>query len=152
MIAYHCDTNTILQAAFQTRKDKHHIAAYNSSMHRLKARGHTVTSQVLNNKASAEYKHVIEEDWDWTYFLIPPDVHRRNAVERAIQIFKAQFLSILAGVDPSFPKFLWNKLLPQTELTLNLLRQATVDPSQSAWENCNGPFNYDATPVVPLGC
>ena len=29
MIAYHCDSNTILQAPFVNRKDKHRIRAYN---------------------------------------------------------------------------------------------------------------------------
>eukprot|EP00804_Cyclotella_cryptica_P030727 CCRYP_009139-RA/>CCRYP_009139-RA protein AED:0.22 eAED:0.22 QI:0/0/0/1/0/0/4/0/733 len=72
--------------------------------------------------------------------------------ERAIQTFKAHFLSILAGVDVSFPNYLWDKLLPQTELTLNLLRQATISPSLSAWEAFHGIFNYDATPLGPMGC
>ena len=35
--------------------------------------------------------------------------------------------------------------IPQTELTLNLLRQSTFNPAQSAWECFHGPFNYDAT-------
>ena len=30
IIAYHCDSNTILQAPFVNRKDKHRIRAYNS--------------------------------------------------------------------------------------------------------------------------
>ena len=66
--------------------------------------------------------------------------------------FKAHFLSILAGIDPAFPNYLWDKLLPQTELTLNLLRQSTLAPAISAWEAFNGPFNYDATPLGPIGC
>ena len=32
MIAYHCDSNTILQSPFGNRKDKHRIRAYNSIM------------------------------------------------------------------------------------------------------------------------
>ena len=32
MIAYHCDSNTIIQAPFFNRKDKHRIRAYNSIM------------------------------------------------------------------------------------------------------------------------
>ena len=32
MIAYHCDSNTILQAQFVNRKDTHRIRAYNSIM------------------------------------------------------------------------------------------------------------------------
>ena len=42
MIAYHCDSNTILQAPFFNRKDKHRIRAYNSIMQKLDDRGHHV--------------------------------------------------------------------------------------------------------------
>ena len=83
---------------------------------------------------------------------MPPHTHRSNAAERAIHTFKAHFLSILAGVAPDFPRNLWDLLLPQAELTLNLLRQATLDPSQSAWSYFHGTLNYDATPIGPLGC
>ena len=47
---------------------------------------------------------------------------------------------------------MWELLLPQTELTLNLLRQATLYPTRSAWSYFHGPFNYDATPIGYLGC
>ena len=36
-------------------------------------------------------------------------------------------------------------------MALNLLRQATANPAISAWENFNGKFNYNATPLGPLG-
>ena len=45
MIAYHCDSNTILQAPFVNRKDKHRIRAYNSIMNKLTDRGHHVDIQ-----------------------------------------------------------------------------------------------------------
>ena len=67
-------------------------------------------------------------------------------------MLEAHFISILTGVAPYFPRNMWDLLLPQTELTLNLLRQATLDPTQSAWSYFHGPFNYDATPIGPLGC
>ena len=47
---------------------------------------------------------------------------------------------------------MWDKLLPQTELSLNLLCQSTISPLLSAWEAFNGPFNFDATPLGPMGC
>ena len=47
---------------------------------------------------------------------------------------------------------MWDLLLPQTELTLNLLQQATLDPARSAWAYFRSPFKYDATPLGPLGC
>ena len=37
-------------------------------------------------------------------------------------------------------------------MNLKLLRQATLDPSISAWTYFHGHFNYDATPLGPLVC
>ena len=79
-------------------------------------------------------------------------MHRRNLAERDIQTFKAHFLAILAGVDPNFPKYMWDNLLVQTESTINLLRKATLNPRMSAWEYYNGASNYTATPLGPIGC
>ena len=79
-------------------------------------------------------------------------MHRRNVAECAIRTFKAHYLSILAGISDSFPNYLWDHLLPQTELTLNLVRQSTLAPKMAAWKHFNGPFNFDATPIDPLGC
>ena len=112
----------------------------------------TVDLQIIDNEASAEYKRAIKEKWNANYQLVPPNTHRSNTSERAICMFKAHFISILAGVAPDFPMNLWDLLLPQTELTLNLLRKATLDPSISAWSYFHGPFNYGATPIGPLGC
>ena len=74
---------------------------------------------LMDNEASAKLKAEIRKNC--TIQLVPPDNHRRNLVERAIQTFKCHFKAILAGVDGSFPMRLWDKLLPQTILTLNLL-------------------------------
>ena len=101
-------------------------------MQRLKDRGIAVTNQVLDNEASEAYEGAITDKWNCTYQLVPPDMHRHNTAERAIQNFKAHFLSILAGVNPNFPKNRWDLLLPQAELTINLLRQAHANPSVSA--------------------
>ena len=152
MIAYHCDSNTILQAPFVNRKDKHRIRAYNSIMQRLTEKGHQVDVQILDNEVSTEFKKTIVNDWNVTYQLVPPTIHRRNISEQAIRTIKAHFISVLAGVDPTFPKFMWDNLLVQTELTINLLRQATLNPSMSAWEYFNGAFDFTATPLVPIGC
>ena len=47
---------------------------------------------------------------------------------------------------------MWDNLLVQIELTINLLRQATLNPRISAWEYYNGAFDYTATPLGPIGC
>jgi hypothetical protein len=72
--------------------------------------------------------------------------------ERAIQTFKCHFKAILAGVDDSFPMRLWDKLLPQTILTLNLLQQSNVASTVSAYHYVHGIFDYNKTPLALLGC
>ena len=54
--------------------------------------------------------------------LIPPSVHHQNAAERAISTFKNHFIAGLCSVDKDFPLHLWDCLLPQALLTLNILR------------------------------
>ena len=104
----------------------------------------------MDNEASAELKAEIKKNC--TIQLVPPDNHLRNLAERAIQTFKCHFKSVLAGVDDSFPMRLWDKLLPQTILTLNLLRQSNVAPTVSAYQYVHGIFDYNKTPLAPLGC
>jgi hypothetical protein len=121
MIAYHTNGNLILQQAFMTRSDKHPISAYNSIMTPLAARGLSVDLQILDNEASAAYKQAITFTWQSKFQLAPREMQCCNRAERAIRTFKDHFFSILAGVDQSFPPYLWDLLLPQAELTLNLL-------------------------------
>ena len=84
-------------------------------MQKLADRRHHVDVQILDNEVSTEFKKTIVKYWGASYQLVPPNIHRRNIAERAMQTFKAHFLVILAGVDPEFPKFMWENLLVQTE-------------------------------------
>jgi len=121
-------------------------------MAHLQEWGHIFVHQSLDNKDSKDYCHAITHNWMVTYQLFPPDVHHANAAEHAIKTFKSHFLSILARINTSFPNYLWDKLLPQAEITLILLHQSTISPALSAWELFNGPLNYYATRLGPVGC
>ena len=57
---------------------------------------------------------------------------------------------LIAIFDNSFPIRLWDKLLPQVILTLNLLQQSNVAPTVSAYAYIDGPFDYNATPLAPM--
>ena len=61
-------------------------------MTRLKAAGLDVDLQVLDNKASKDYKEAIVNKWKVRYQLVQPDMHRRNAAEKAIRTFKAHII------------------------------------------------------------
>ena len=152
IVAYHCNSNDILVSLFKTRKDKNFLKAYKSIISRLWENGMSVNLQILDNEASASLKQIITEELVIKYQLVPPDIHRRNLAEQSIRAFKAHFLSILVGIASDFPKFLWDRLFPQTEITLNSLRQATLNQTKSAWEFLNATFDYAATPIEPLWC
>ena len=73
-------------------------------MQRLSDNTLTVDLQVLDNEASTDYKRVIKKKCNTNYQLVPPSTHQRNADERAIRMFKAHFIAILAGVAHYFPR------------------------------------------------
>ena len=79
--------------------------------------------QILDNEASAEYKTSMQEIWRVDYQLSLPNIHLRNAAELAIHILNAHALSIFSGIAEYFPKNLWDLLITQTKMTLNILRQ-----------------------------
>jgi hypothetical protein len=86
------------------------------------------------------------------YQLLPPHCHRRNADERAICTFKENFVTGLASVDPDFPLHLWDRLLPQAEVTLNLLDKSRQHPQLSAAAHYHGMVDYNKTSFAPPGC
>ncbi len=88
------------------------------------------TIHLLDNETSEEFKVEIRKKC--TIQLVPPDNHQQNLAEQAIQTFKNHFKAILAGDDDSFLMRLWDKLSPQTILTLNLLCQSNVALTVSA--------------------
>ena len=133
MVAYH-SSNVIMVASFKTIKEKHQITTYKSIMQCLKDRVLTTYLQILDNESSCYYKATIKYKWGVDFQLVPPDIHRINEAERAIRTFKGHFLAILSGVAPDFPQFLWDVILLQTEITLNFLRQSTVNQTIFAWE------------------
>ena len=151
MILYDIDANYIDAEPLRNHSDPQMIVAYQTIWKRIN-RGRTGKPKlhILDNEASEAFKAALRENCDIQ--LVPPDTHRRNHAERAIQTFKSHFISILAGVDPSFPMNLWDRLIPQTVMTLNLLRRSHKNPAISAYQHVNGNFDYNKTPLAPLGC
>jgi hypothetical protein len=83
--------------------------------------------------------------------LVPPHNHCVNAAERAISTFKEHFVAALATVDMLCPLQLWDKILPQVKLTLNLLCFSHCNPLISASHKLYGPFDFNKMPLALLG-
>jgi hypothetical protein len=55
-------------------------------------------------------------------------------------------------VDPDFPLHLWDRLLPQAEMTLNLLRKSRQHPQLYAAAHYHGMVDNNKSAFAPLGC
>jgi hypothetical protein len=58
----------------------------------------------------------------------------------------------ISSVDPAFPLHLWDILLPQAEITLNILRTSSLHPQLSAAAHFHGLMDYNKTAFAPPGC
>eukprot|EP00804_Cyclotella_cryptica_P018466 CCRYP_004311-RB/>CCRYP_004311-RB protein AED:0.26 eAED:0.22 QI:0/-1/0/1/-1/1/1/0/535 len=146
------DSSTILVEPIKNRTDTELTRAYSSLIVRLHRSGIFPRKHVLDNEISNAMKTLITDTYKMTYALVPPGCHHRNAAEVAIRNFKSHFLSILARVANDFPMKLWDKLLPQAEITINLLQQSNATSMISAYTHLNGPFDYNKMPLALMGC
>jgi len=126
------------------------LQAYKISTKILVQAGLKPQLQRLDNECSEALKEYMRDE-HVDFQLAPPGVHRRNAAERAIRTFKNHFIAALCSTDKEFPLHLWDQLLPQALISLNLLRGSRINPKLSAWAQVNGQFDYNRTPLAPPG-
>jgi hypothetical protein len=107
--------------------------------------------QTLNNEASDALNNFSTAN-DVDYQLVRPHCHRRNAAELTIRTFKEHFVAGLSSVDPTFPLHLWDRVLPQAEIMLNLLRTSRLHPQLSAAAHFHGLVDYNKTAFSPPLC
>ena len=69
-----------------------------------------------------------------------------------MRTFKKRFFAALCNVDPLFPFYLWDRLLPQINMTLKIFRQSRFNPRLSAYKQVHGIHNFEQTTLAPLGC
>ena len=120
-------------------------------MLRLRRVGIIPQKNILDNEVSEPLKTIIQDEYKMKIKLVPPGTHHINTSEVAIRNLKAHFLSVLAGTEQDFPPSLWDRLLPQPKITVNLLRQFNVTPEVSAYAHLSRPFDYKKIPLAPMG-
>jgi hypothetical protein len=151
MVRYIYDCNYVKFVPMKSRSASEWVKAYDHIHQELTVKGFKPKLQTLDNEASAALKHFFTAN-DVEYQLVPPHRHRRNAAERAIRTFKEHFMAGLSSVDPTFPLHLWDRLLPQAKITLNLLRTSRLHPQLSAAAHFHGLVDYNKTSFAPPGC
>jgi hypothetical protein len=149
LIFYDYDSIIFLSAPMKNRGDKDMIREFDILIQSLIIRSVKPHFQRLDNEVSLALRNYLTKQ-GIHYQLSPPHINRRNNAERVIQTFKNHFIAGLYSVDPTFPLKLWDKLLPQATIMLNLWRQSRINPRMSAYAQLNGNFDFNRTPLAPL--
>jgi hypothetical protein len=131
MICSAYDWNAILATPYRSKTKADIVKAFETIYNRLTAAGTAPRLQILDDECPAIVKTFIQTRQS-KYQLVPPHDHRRNAAERAIRTFKNHFIGTLCGVHPNFSMHQWDRLLPQAELTLNVMILAPTTKTKRA--------------------
>jgi hypothetical protein len=150
MILYDYDSNAILSQPIKDRTAPELLKAFKVMEQELVARGLRPKLMKLDNEASKLLKAYLHQQ-DITFQLVPPYSHRRNSAERAIISFKYHLIAGLCSTEKSFPRHLWDRLLPQTVMTLNMLRTSRINPKLSAATHIFGQYGFNRAPMAPQG-
>ena len=119
VVAHHFDSNWTLIETTSRRTEGGLIGARRRILTRMKKQGIVPKHQVLDNEISAAYVAEIGIT-KMTYQLVPPNDHRRNISEKAIQIWKDHFVGVKSGTVETFPRHLCCQAIPQAERQLVL--------------------------------
>ena len=122
MVLVEIDSNAILVEPMTSKKDAEMQRAYLKLLQCLKRQRVQVKKHILDNECSENMKELIRETCKLE--LVPPGCHRLNIAKVAIKTFEQHFTSVLSGTAAKISLYLWDKLLPQTELLINILRQS----------------------------
>jgi hypothetical protein len=121
LILYDYDSNSILAEPLKTWTGQAILAAYKVQHTKLCNAGLCPKFQHLDNESSEALKQCMSNE-GVDYQLVPPGMHHHNAAERAIRTFKNHFIAGMCSVDKHFPLHLWDWLVPQAVITLNMMR------------------------------
>ena len=146
LVVYDAESNHIFAEPLVSRHASAILTAYKTIHAAILKSGATPLIHITDNEAAQPLLSFLEAQ-RIQYQLVPPHNHRANAAERAIRTFKNHFIALLSSTDPDFPLNLWDRLIPQAVLTLNLLRASRSDPAKSAHEQIHGPYDFDRHPI-----
>ncbi len=107
LVVYHYETNAIMAVPIANFTDDAILKAFRQQFKLLKSKGHKIRLNVMDNQACTVVKKYLTTK-ECKNMLVEPNNHRVNTAERAIQTFKAHFISALATTDSNFPLQLWD--------------------------------------------
>jgi hypothetical protein len=148
IVLYEYDDNAILAEPIKNRTSAELLRAFQVMETKLTARGRQPKLMRLDNEALQLLKSNLH-DKHITFQLVPPYSHRTNATEIAMRSFKYHLIAGICSTDKAFPMHMWDRLLPQAVITLNMLLISRINPKLSASTHIDGQYDYNRVPMAP---
>jgi hypothetical protein len=142
LIMYHNESNAIFAIPIAGLDNVTIFEAYKKKFDELTKKVLKVKLNIMDNQATKHIKKFLTKE-QCKLQLVEPHNHRMNEAERAIQTWKDAFIAMLATTNQDFPIQLWDRMVPQVQDALNLLRASQIDPAKSAYEVLNGPYDWN---------
>ena len=151
---YHYDSNYIHIEVCKDNSAAAYLAAYTNGLE-LYSKASTTSLSLIPTMEKAD--NAVTVDFIKKMLtrgihvqLTPAGNHRTNNAERCIQTAKNHIVAGYHTADPDFPVKAMHLLVPQAEITLNLLRKSRLS-SKSAYAEIHGPFDSNRFRLHPAG-
>ena len=149
LAAYYYDAKHIKSLPIKNRRGPTIAEAWESTHNDFEKSGVAPKICVLDNeKSKGLIDSFNEENIDYQWVAL---YRYCKHAERAIQTCKEYFKSCMTGADPNFPLSEWDRLIPETNITINLLQNTRVNPKLFTCSCMHREFNFRATPLAPPG-
>jgi hypothetical protein len=122
----------------QSRSDANQLKAYQVILKQV-GDSTSLTMHWMNNEVSVAIKKQLTNDFKLDYQLVPL---RCITAKQAIQTFKNHFFAGLCSADSTLPLWLWDWLLPQAEITINLMCASRTLLEISTYKDVFGLFDH----------
>eukprot|EP00957_Ditylum_brightwellii_P108832 8301783-Ditylum_brightwellii.AAC.1 len=150
MVFYIYDENYAKAFPIKNKTSTEFQRVYEEMHKELTRKGFKPNLHKLDNETCKDLLAWIEQQ-STKVQLKPPDMHRQNLSEKALQTWNKHFISGLAGLPDKLPFIHWCNLVEQSNIMLNLLRPCCQNPVLLVEAAMNGFFSFNATPMAPLG-
>jgi hypothetical protein len=138
--------------AIKSRDKSEYIRAYRNTYAFFASHGHHPSCQRLDNETSDDLERMFRDDLKVSFQYVPTTCHRRNKAERAMRTMTNHLAAMMATTHPDFPQYLWDEMLLQAEITINMLRPYDGNTSICAYEGIFGhKYDFMAHPLAPVG-
>ena len=114
----------------------------------LKKKGVAPIIHILGTECATAMKKALIKN-DVKFQLVPTYTHCPNTSERYICTFKNHICAGISSCNPNLPTQKWDRLIPQSKTTLNMLHYSQTILSLSEYATINEQFYFNATPLAP---